>query len=191
MRRINQGPAWRWDFKIKDAARMRVRDLIVKERSRAQIHIALIREGEPGASEDRIAQVLLNRFKKLASVEGGLTGAAGFLGVPINFVMFTYFQLAMVVSIAEVYGRSLDGDAGEDQLLRILGRAHGLEDALRSTPRLVGSLAKALASKYGLSTLGRLVPLLSAPIAARMNAKDIERTGHEALRQFANVFSIG
>lgn len=169
---------------------MRVRDLISKERGRAKIHISWIRETEPGASPDRIARVLVKRFKKIASVEGGITGAAGLLGVPLNFVMFTYFQLAMVVAIAEVYGNGLEGEEGEELLLRVLGRAHGLEDALRTTPRLLGTLAMAIAPKYGLSTLGRLIPLLSAPIAARMNAKDIERTGTEALRQFGNVFQI-
>jgi len=190
VRRVNAKSGSVWSFKLRDAARMRVRDLITKERDRAKVHIAWIRQTEPGASSDRIARVLLERFKKLASVEGGITGAAGLLGIPLNFVMFTYFQLAMVVAIAEVYGNQLEGKEGEDQLLRVLGRAHGLEDALRTTPRLIGSLAMALAPKYGLSTLGRLIPLLSAPIAARMNAKDIERTGLEALKQFGNVFQI-
>jgi hypothetical protein len=190
VRRVNSAPNSIWNFKIKDAARVRVRDLIEKERDRAKIHIAWIRQSEPEASSDRVARVLVQRFKKLASVEGGITGAAGVLGVPLNFVMFTYFQLAMVVAIAEVYGNSLEGEQGEDQLLRVIGRAHGLEDALRTTPRLLGALAMAIAPKYGLSTLGRLIPLLSAPIAARLNAKDIERTGTEALKQFGNVFQI-
>lgn len=190
MRRVNQDPAWRLDLKIREAASMQVRELMTREQSRAQLRIAMIREMEPDASADRIAQILLLRYKKLASWEGGLTGIVGFLGVPTDFILFTYFQIALVVSIAEVYGRPMKGEAGEAQLLGILGRAHGLENALRSTPRLLGALAKALTKKYGFSTLGRLVPLISAPIAARMNAKDIERTGNEALRQLAKVFVI-
>lgn len=190
MRSVNSPPRSIWDFKFKDVARIHVRELIEKERARAKIHIAWVREEEPDASSDRVARVLLQRFKKLALLEGGITGAAGFLGVPLNFVLFTYFQLAMVVAIAEVYGSSLEGEQGEEQLMRVLGRAHGMEVALRTTPRLLGALARTIAPKFGVSTLGRLVPLLSAPIAARMNAKDMERIGDEALRQFGNIFPV-
>ena len=179
-----------WRISVKAAARLRLRDLVVSERKRAQLHIALIKESNPDASPDRVARILVQRFKKLASVEGGITGAVGAIGVPVNFIVFTYFQLAMIVAIAEAYSSPLDDERGEQRLVEVLGRAHGIEDILRTTPRIIGSLAIALASKYGLSTLGRLVPLLSAPLSARMNARDMERTGSEALRTFGNVFQV-
>ncbi|MEE2904111.1 MAG: hypothetical protein VYC39_17420 [Myxococcota bacterium] len=186
--RSDDDPWWR--ISVRTAARLRLRDLVVSERKRAQLHIALIKETNPEASPDRVARILVQRFKKLASVEGGITGAVGAIGVPVNFIMFTYFQLAMIVAIAEAYSSPLDDERGEQRLVEVLGRAHGIEDILRTTPKIIGTIAVALASKYGLSTLGRLVPLLSAPLSARMNARDMERTGSEALRTFGNVFQV-
>ena len=186
--RSDDDPWWR--ISVRTAARLRLRDLVVSERKRAQLHIALIKETNPEASPGRVARILVQRFKKLASVEGGITGAVGAIGVPVNFIMFTYFQLAMIVAIAEAYSSPLDDELGEQRLVEVLGRAHGIEDILRTTPKIIGTIAVALASKYGLSTLGRLVPLLSAPLSARMNARDMERTGSEAVRTFGNVFQV-
>src|SRR5688572_4874575 len=107
----------------KEAARSRLRDLIAQERVRAQAHIGLIRRTEPSASADRVANLMLQRWTKVASVEGGLTGALGLFGVPLNLLLFVYFQIAVVVSIAEAYGVALEGNAGEEALLGVLGRA--------------------------------------------------------------------
>jgi hypothetical protein len=169
------------------AARSRLRDLIVQERQRARTHIELIRRGEPSASRDRIARVILDRWKKVASFEGGLTGTLGFAGIPLNSLLFAYFQVAVIVSIAESYDTPLEGDQGEELLLSVLGRAHGVEDVLRSTPRVLGALAKSIAVRHGLAGLGRLVPLVAAPIAARLNEQAMERTGEEALQRFGNI----
>ena len=92
-----------WRISVKAAARLRLRDLVVSERKRAQLHIALIKESNPDASPDRVARILVQRFKKLASVEGGITGAVGAIGVPVNFIVFTYFQLAMIVALSLIH----------------------------------------------------------------------------------------
>lgn len=180
---------FRWR-NAKEAASQRLRDLVQQERRRAQAHIAFIRRGEPQASQDRVALVMLERWKKVAAVEGGVTGALGFLGIPINLLLFVYFQIALVVSIAEAYDTPLEGDAGEDALLGVLGRAHGIEDVLRSSPRVLGAIAKAIALKYGFGALGRIVPLIASPIAARLNEKDMEKLGNEALRRFGKVVRL-
>lgn len=181
---------WPFGKKAKHAARLKLRDLIRAERQRARLHIHLIKQSEPVASPDRIALVILERWKKAAAVEGGVTGAFGLLGVPVNFLLFAYFQLAAVVSIAEVYGIELEGEAGEDALLSVVGRAHGMEDVVRASPRVLGAIAKALAMHYGLGLVGRLVPLAAAPISAKLNERDMARVGGEALRRFGNVLSI-
>ena len=170
---------------------MKLRDLIQQERQRARMHIELIRRAEPIASNDRIANVILERWTKVASVEGGITGAFGLVGVPLNFLLVAYFQLALVVSIAEAYGVHLDGEAGEDALLSVIGKAHGIEDIVRASPRILGAIAKALAIKHGLGMLGRLVPLVAAPLSAKLNERDMGRIGSEALRRFGNVYQIG
>lgn len=169
---------------------MRVRDLIVQERQRARFHIQLIRQVEPIASRDRVANILVERWTKVAQLEGGFTGAFGLLGVPINFLLVAYFQLALVVSVAEAYEHSLDGENGEDAILSVVGRAHGVEDVIRASPRVLGALAKALAVRHGLGTLGRLVPFAAVPISAKLNARDMDRIGEEALRRFGNVVQI-
>lgn len=189
---MSKSPFVGWPFgkRATQAARTRLRDLIGQERQRARLHIELIRRTEPVASSDRVAHLILERWTRVASVEGGITGALGIIGVPINFLLVAYFQLAAIVSIAEAYGIALDDDAGEAALLSVIGRAHGFEDLVRASPRILGSLAKALALRHGLGTLGRLVPLAAAPISARLNERDMIRIGDEALRRFGNVVHI-
>lgn len=175
--------------RAREAAEKRLRDLIRDERRRAQFHIDLIKRDVP-YENDRVAQIALARWVKVAQIEGGATGALGWIGVPLDAVLFTYFQLAMIVTVAEAYGAPLEGKEGEDAVLGVLGRAHGVEDVLRASPRVVGAIARAIAIKHGLGSLGKLVPFVAAPIAARINEKGMIRTGQEALRTFGNVYLL-
>ncbi len=175
---------------IKENARKRLGELIAQERKRAQLHIRLIRQNEPAASNDRVAQVIVDRWVKIATVEGGITGTIGFAGIPLNFMIFAYMQLAMVVSIAEAYQVLLEGESGEEAVVDVIGRAHGVEDVIRAGPRVLGAIAKALALSRGLSTLGRLIPMVAAPISAKLNEREMSKVGREALRRFGNVVQI-
>ena len=96
----------------------------------------------------------------------------------------------MIVTVAEAYETELEGEDGEDAVLGVLGRAHGVQDVLRASPRVVGAIARAVAIKHGLGSLGRFVPFIAAPIAARINARTMVRTGNEALRTFGNVYLL-
>jgi hypothetical protein len=174
----------------KGAARRQLRDLIALERKRSQFHIDLIRRVEPEASSDRLANVMLERWTKVAKVEGGVTGVLGFAGIPLNILMFAYSQLAVTVSIAEAYGIELRGESGEEALLDVVGRVHGIEDVIRSSPRVLGSLARALAIRHGLGALGRVVPLLAAPVSAHLNEREMKRVGEAAMRRFGNVILL-
>ncbi len=175
----------------KEAARQRLQDLLEQERKRAQVHIQVIRRAEPSASNDRVANVILDRWAKVAAVEGGITGFFGLAGVPMNLLLFTYCQVAVTVSIAETYGIELRGQSGEDALLDIIGKAHGVEDVVRNSPRVLGALARALAFRHGLGIVGRMVPMLAAPISARLNQREMQGVGREAMRRFGNVLMIG
>ncbi|MBI4816805.1 MAG: hypothetical protein HY791_11135 [Deltaproteobacteria bacterium] len=181
----------RWPYRsVGEAARTKLRELIDAERARARAHIAFVRKGEPTASADRIAEVIARRWITVSGVEGGITGAVGFVGVPLNILLLTYCQIALIVSIAECYGVALEGDAGEEALLEVLGRAHGGGDVLRASPRVLGSIAKAIALRHGMKSLGRLVPILASPIAARLNERDMEKLAELALRRFGRVVRI-
>mgnify|MGYP006285995757 FL=1 len=161
-----------------------------QERRRAQFHIDLIRRAEPKASSDRLATVILQRWTTVAKVEGGVTGVLGFAGVPLNFLLFAYCQLAVTVSIAEAYGIELRGEAGEEALVDVIGRVHGVEDLVRASPRVLGALARALAVRYGLGTISRMVPLLAAPVSARLNEREMQRVGQAAMQRFGNVIML-
>lgn len=174
----------------KGSARRRLRDLIEQERKRAQFHIELIRRVEPSASRDRLANVMLERWTRLAKLEGGITGVIGFAGVPLNLLLFTYCQLAVTVSIAEAYGIELRGDSGEEALVDVIGRVHGVEDLIRASPRVLGSLVRAIAVRHGLGVFGRLVPLVAAPISAKLNEREMRRVGQAAMHRFGNVVMI-
>lgn len=169
------------------SARRGLRELIQQERRRAQFHIELIRRVEPQASKDRMANLMLDRWTTVAKVEGGVTGVLGFMGVPLNLLLFAYCQVAVTVSIAEAYGVELRGDSGEEALVDVIGRVHGIEDVIRSGPRVLGGLARALAVRYGLGAMGRFIPLLAIPISARLNEREMRRVGEAALHRFGNV----
>jgi hypothetical protein len=182
---------WPFGKRAREAAKKNLRELIAQERKRAKLHIQLIRQGDPTASNDRIAHVMVERWSKVAAVEGGVTGALGLLGVPVNFILFAYFELALIVSVAEAYQVSLEGEQGEDAVLYVLGRVHGIEDLVRAGPRVLGGLAKAIAIKHGLGTLGRLIPMIAAPISAKLNEREMNQVGNEAMRRFGNVVQLG
>lgn len=188
MRRIQKRG---WSARAKEAAEQRLRDLIDFERKRAKAHIESIRRRDPSVSPDRLAQQVLGRWTKVATIEGGVTGAMGFAGVALNSLLFTYFQLAAVVAIAEAYQIPLEGTAGEDALLEVLGRAHGVDDLVRAGPRVLGALAKALMVRHGLGSFSRLVPMISAPIAAKLNEREMDKLGALAIQRFGNVVMLG
>lgn len=167
-----------------------VKELITDEHRRAQRHIAQIRRQHPDVSKDRVAQILLDRFITAATVEGGITGAFGLMGVPLNTLFFTYGQVALIVSVAEAYGVVLTSEGGDEALWTLLGQAHGVEDVLRATPRVIGSLAKVLALRYGIGSLSRAIPLLAAPISARLNRRHMKHTGHLAMQRFGQVVML-
>jgi hypothetical protein len=168
-------------------AETRLQRLIEQERKRAQLHIRWIRASEPVASDDRIAHLLVSRWTRVAAIEGGVTGSFGLFGVPANLLLFTYSQLALVVSVAEVYRRPLKNRSGEADILAVLGRAHGLEDLVRSAPRVLGPIAMALGRRYGIQAFGRFIPMVAVPIAARLNESQMDKVGKEAIRRFGNV----
>lgn len=174
----------------KRLVRGRLSQLIADERRRAQLHLRLLRLVEPDASPDRLAHLIVDRWAAVAAVEGGLTGAAGLVGIPFNALLFTYCQLAVTVSIAEAYGVELEGAAGEDTVLSVIGRVHGLEEVVRASPRVLGAVVRSLALRGGLPLLGRAVPFVAAPIGARLNRRDLARTGQEALRRFGRVLLV-
>lgn len=174
----------------KRLVRGRLSALIADERQRARFHLRLLRLAEPDASPDRLAHLFVDRWAAVAAVEGGLTGAVGLVGVPFNAVLFTYCQLAVTVGIAEIYGLELEGEPGEDAVLSVIGRAHGIEEVVRASPRVLGAVVRTLALRRGLPLLGRAVPFVAAPIGARLNRRDLARTGREALRRFGRVVMV-
>ena len=172
------------------AARQSLESLIEEEQRRAELHVQLIRSLEPDASRDRVAHIMVQRWVRVATVEGGLTGAAGVFGIPLNWILFTYCQVAVTVSVATAYGTKLEGRGGRDAVLATIGRAHGLGEMVRASPRILGALARRLALRRGLGMLGRWVPVVAAPIGARLNQRDLQRTGDEALRRFGAVLLL-
>ena len=92
--------------------------------------------------------------------------------------------------MAETYGIRLTGASGEEAVLSVLGKAHGVEDLVREGPRLLGEVARILALRHGLESMGRLIPLVSVPLSAALNHRQMQRTGQEALRRFGHVVMI-
>jgi len=59
--------------------------------------------------------------------------------------------------------------------------------ATRAGPKLLARLAEAMLAKRGLVSLGRIFPVVAAPVTAYLNNKDIQRAGEAAVRFYGTI----
>lgn len=188
--KVNTAPDGPQKLGLAAKVRARVLRWVMNERRRSRFYIEIIRRIEPEASRDRVAQLLAERWTQLARIEGGVTGAFGLVGIPLNLLLFSYAQFALIVAIAEVYGVTPEDSAGEEAILTTLREVQGFHQLVRTGPRIMAAIAKRLARHRGLAFMGRTVPLISAPLSAQLNASDMADVGRVAMRRFGKIVPI-
>lgn len=159
-------------------------DLVVKEASRAKKKLDSLTQKYPSAGNRELAQRLVDSKKGLASVVGGVSGAFGVISVPADLLVMVYLQMTLLVEIATLYRVNLKSERARQELIDVFGYANGVGPLQRSSPKLLGSLAAALLAKGGLNSLGRVMPLVSAPISAYLNNQHVQAVGDEAVRHY-------
>jgi hypothetical protein len=66
----------------------------------------------------------------------------------------------------------------------LFGHTQGLGSLQRASPLVLGRVARALLNKGGLVTMGRIVPVVSAPLSAYLNNRHLQAVGEEAVRHY-------
>jgi hypothetical protein len=158
--------------------------LIEQEARRAKDRVDELQRTYPSAGTREIAQRLVDQKKQLASMIGGVTGIFGAVTVPLDLVGMAYLELSLLVDVAHVFKLNLRSDAAKQELLDLFGYANGIGPTQRSSPKVLGSLAAMMLRRGGLSTLGRAMPLVAAPISAYLNNQHIQKIGEAAVRHY-------
>jgi hypothetical protein len=170
--------------RLKELADTRLSSVVLRELSRSRERVEDLQRRYPTAPPRELAQRLVDDKKGMASLFGGMSGALGIVGVPLDFVGMVWFQLSLLTDVATLYKVNLKSSSSRKELLDLFGYANGIGPITRAGPKVLGKLAAVLLEKGGLKTFGRAVPLVSAPLSAYLNNLHIQKIGDEAVRHY-------
>jgi hypothetical protein len=170
--------------RLKALANERLSELIDREAARARGSLDELHQRYPSAGPRELAQRYIDAKKQLASMLGGVSGAFGVVTVPLDLVGMVYLQLGLLVEIATVFKADLRTERGRQEVLDVFGYANGLGPLERAGPRVLGSLASMVLSKYGLKAFARVVPVVASPLSAYLNHRHIQKVGDSAIRHY-------
>jgi uncharacterized protein (DUF697 family) len=167
---------------LRKVANARVNDVILRELTRSKERVSDMERRYPSADAREKAQRLIDGKKAIAGTVGGVSGVFGLVSVPADLLVMTYLQMVLLVDIATLYRANLKSDRGRTELMDVLGYANGVGPFQRAGPKMVSSIAAKLLERGGLSSIGRALPLVAAPITAYLNNQHIQAVGEEAVR---------
>jgi hypothetical protein len=160
-------------------------ELLLGEIGRARVRVTEVKRTFPSESQRQHARRLIEKKKQLARTGGAFAGLLGLGAIPADLALVAYLQLSLVVDIAVLHGVNLKGASGRAELLDVLGLDTGRFSALiRAAPLVASRLSRTAMREVGWRMVGRVVPVLAAPVSAWLNARDIHATGEAALRRF-------
>ena len=144
-----------------------------------------LHQAYPSAGPRELAQRLIDSKKGIAGVVGGVSGVFGVVTLPLDLVAMMYLQIMLLCDVGTLYKVNLKTDRARKELLDLFGYSNGIGPMTRSSPKVLGKVVAVLLEKGGLSTLGRAMPLVAAPISAYLNNQHIQKVGDEALRHYS------
>lgn len=137
-------------------------------------------------------------YRNVASVEGGVAGAAGFLGSAADFPALIAIKIKLLFEIAALYGH--DGAAWRERLyiLSIFQLAFSSPDHRRDVyERLTGDDQPATPADFDwrrfqqeyrdyidIAKLAQLLPVVGAPVGAIVNWRLVEQLGETAMNAY-------
>ncbi|OJH41399.1 EcsC family protein [Cystobacter ferrugineus] len=167
---------------LKKLADTKLTDLVQQEVPRARKRVLELEQRYPSAGVRERAQRLIDEKKHVASMTGGIFGAFGLMGLPMDLTVMAWLQLTLLVDLATLYKVNLKGTHAINELLDLYGYTTGVGSIQRSGPRVLGKVAEVLLTKGGMQTLGRAMPLVAAPVTAYLNNQHIQKVGDNAVR---------
>ena len=161
---------------------------VLAETTKARHRVREIRDRYPSAPLSEQAQRLRDEKKKWAATGGAVSGLFGLATLPFDFAMVGYLQLSLIIDIAVLNDRHLKSRSARREIFHIFFSANSAaQSAARASPRAVARLAERILSARGMRFLGKLMPVVAAPITAAMNTRDLERVHEEAMRFYAYI----
>ena len=147
------------------------------------------------------AALAIDGWKKTAAVEGGVTGAGGFLAAAADFPLLMSFKIKLLFEIAAIFGH--DGAALGERLfilhifeLAFSDAGHRAKvmaamedwDAKAHPAHLDDFDWRAFQQQYrdhiDLAKLAQFLPVVGAPLGAIVNWRLVERLGHTAVMAY-------
>jgi uncharacterized protein (DUF697 family) len=173
---------------IRRFASERFNEWILAELPRARDRVRELRERYPSAPPRELAQRLMDEKKKWATTGGAISGLFGLATLPADLAFVAYLQVSLIVDLAVLNGRNLKSARAREEVLDIFGGANDAANfASRASPKAVARIAERLLSAKGLRLLGRVIPVVAAPVTAALNNRDLQKAGEEAMRYYAVI----
>lgn len=181
---------------------------VIKQMTRAVLGGSNVTASAPlleGSLEDRETRVraTVDRYRKTAAVEGGITGAGGFLLGLADFPLLLSIKLKMLFEIAALYGFSGEDYRERLYLLHIFQLAFSSDahraDVYRQMQRwheqaatLPGSIDdfdwRKFQQEYrdyiDLAKMAQLLPIIGAPVGVIVNNSLLKKLGVTAMNAY-------
>ena len=169
---------------LKKLANQRLSDVVLSSLARSRRRVSALIRRYPSAEQRELAQRLIDTKKEIASMVGGVSGVFGLVSLPADLLVMSWLQIGLLVDIATLHGVNLKSPRARRELLDLFAYANGLGPLQRAGPKVLGKVAGKLLERSGLTTFGRALPLVAAPVTAYLNNRHIQSVGDQALRYY-------
>lgn len=169
---------------LKKLANQRLSDVVLSSVARSRRRVSALIRRYPSAEQRELAQRLIDTKKEIASMVGGVSGVFGLVSLPADLLVMSWLQIGLLVDIATLHGVNLKSPRARRELLDLFAYANGLGPLQRAGPKVLGKVAGKLLERSGLTTFGRALPLVAAPVTAYLNNRHIQSVGDQALRYY-------
>lgn len=171
---------------LRQIADDRFADWVLDEVARSKERVRELREKYPSAPPHELAQRLIDEKKRWAATAGAVSGLFGLVTLPADLALVAYLQMSLIVDIAVLCGRNVKSATARRELLDVFTAANtAAATASRASPKALSRLAERLLTAKGLRVVGRVFPVVAAPVLAAINHRDLEKAGEEAMRCFS------
>lgn len=130
----------------------------------------------PLAQADQVADVMINRNRVLAAVQGGLSGTLGLWGAVIDLPLVLILSLRTIYQTAAAYGVDLNSPAGRDRVFDVLASVSLEAMAEKQAVLLAIASVRQLVEANDLHGLQRMVGSGNKPDLFQKLANDLSST---------------
>jgi hypothetical protein len=141
----------------------------------------------------------INQYRKTAAVEGGITGAGGFLMGLADFPLLLGIKIKLLFDIAHIYGYSTNEYKERIYLLHIFQLAFSSQEHCRDVylkmqhwkeqyPKPETFDWRTFQQEYrdyiDIAKMAQLIPVIGAPVGVVVNYRLVKKLGHTAMNAY-------